>query len=141
MDASILATLYLKELGVREIVVKALSADHGKVLALVGATEIVHPERDTAERVARGLGLRSVVEFLPLAPDSSLLEMKAPPEFVSHTLGELQIRRQFQVLVVAIRRGDTLQLAPGGDETVRAGDVLVLVGRDRDLEALGRRAG
>jgi trk system potassium uptake protein TrkA len=141
MDASILVTLYLRELGVKEIVVKAVSEDHGKILHLIGATEIVHPERDTARRVARGLGLRSIVEYLPLAADSSLVEVHVPPEFVGKTLAELDIRRRFQVLVVAIKRGEGLLIATGGDERMRAGDVLVLVGRDQDLDAVGRLAG
>jgi trk/ktr system potassium uptake protein len=141
MDASILVTLYLRELGLREIVVKAISEDHGKVLHLTGATEIVHPERDTARRVARGLGLRSIVEYLPLASDSSLVEVKVPTEFVGRTLAELGIRTRFHVLVVAIKRSETLLLATGGGERLQAGDVLVLVGHDKDLDAVGRLAG
>jgi trk system potassium uptake protein TrkA len=141
MDASILVTLYLRELGVKKIVVKAVSEDHGKVLHLIGATEIVHPERDTARRVARGLGLRSIVEYLPLAADTSLVEAHVPPEFVGRTLAELDIRRRYQVLVVAIKRGDGLLLATGGDERLQAGDVLVLVGKDDDLDAVGRLSG
>jgi trk system potassium uptake protein TrkA len=141
MDASILVTLYLKELGIREIVVKAVSEDHGKILHLIGATEIVHPERDTARRVARGLGLRSIVEYLPLAADSSLVEVQVPAEFLSKTLAELEIRKRYQVLVVAIKRGDALIIATGGDERLQPGDVLVLVGRDDDLDKVGRLAG
>jgi trk system potassium uptake protein TrkA len=141
MDASILVTLYLRDLGLKEIVVKAISEDHGKVLHLIGATEIVHPERDTARRVARGLGLRSIVEYLPLAADSSLVEVKLPAEFVGRTLAELEIRKRFQVLVVAIKRGESLVLATGGGERLQSGDVLVLVGRDVDLDAVGRLAG
>jgi trk system potassium uptake protein TrkA len=141
MDASILVTLYLRDLGLKEIVVKAISEDHGKVLHLTGATEIVHPERDTARRVARGLGLRSIVEYLPLASDSSLVELKLPAEFVGRTLAELEIRKRFQVLVVAIKRDESLLLATGGDERLQQGDVLVLVGRDVDLDAVGRLAG
>lgn len=141
MDASILVTLYLKDMGLKEIVVKAISEDHGKVLGLIGATEIVHPERDTARRVARGLGVRSIVEYLPLAADSSLVEVKVPDEFVGRTFAELDIRKRFQVLVVAIKRGESLLLATGGGERLQAGDVLVLVGRDSDLDAVGRLAG
>ena len=140
MDASILVTLYLRELGLKEIVVKAVSEDHGKILHLIGATEIVHPERDTARRVARGLGLRSIVEYLPLAADSSLVEVRLPPEFAGKTLSELEIRKRFQVLVVAIKRGEKLVLATG-DERLQAGDVLVLIGRDQDLDVVGRLAG
>lgn len=141
MDASILVTLYLRELGVREIVVKAVSEDHGKILHLIGATEVVHPERDTARRVARGLGLKSIVEYLPLAADSSLVEVHVPPTFVGRTIAELEIRKRFQVLVVAIKRGDALLMATGGDERLQTGDVLVLVGKDKDLDAVGRLAG
>jgi len=141
MDASVLVTLYLKELGLEEIVVKAVSEDHGKILHLIGATEIVHPERDTARRVARGLGLRSIVEYLPLAADSSLVEVHLPPAFVGKTLSELEIRKRYQVLVVAIKRGEGLLIATGGDERLQAGDVLVLVGKDSDLDVVGRLAG
>jgi trk system potassium uptake protein TrkA len=141
MDASVLVTLYLRDLGLKQVVVKAISEDHGKVLHLIGATEIVHPERDTARRVARGLGLRSIVEYLPLASDSSLVEVKVPAEFVGRTLAELDIRKRFQVLVVAIKRGESLVLATGGGERLQPGDVLVLVGRDADLDEVGRLAG
>lgn len=141
MDASVLVTLYLRDLGLKEIVVKAISEDHGKVLHLIGATEIVHPERDTARRVARGLGLRSIVEYLPLAADSSLVEVRLPESFVGRTVAELEIRKRFQVLVVAIKRGDTLLMATGGEERLQPGDVLVLVGHDTDLDAIGRLAG
>ena len=135
MDASILVTLYLRDMGLKEIVVKAIYEDHGKVLHLIGATEIVHPERDTARRVARGLGVRSIVEYLPLARDSSLVEVKVPAEFVGRTFAELDFRKRFQVLVVAIKRGESLLLATGGDERLQAGDVLVLVGGHRELDS------
>jgi trk system potassium uptake protein TrkA len=141
MDASILVTLYLKQLGVRAIVVKALSEDHAKILMLIGATEVVHPERDTARRVARALGLRSVVEYLPLSADASLIELKVPAAFAGQTLAELDIRRRFRVLVVAIKQGDSLTMATSGQERLAIGDVLVLVGRDEDLDRIGRVAG
>jgi trk system potassium uptake protein len=141
MDSSILVTLYLRELGVRKIVAKAVSEDHGKILHLIGATEIVHPERDTARRVARGLGLHSIVEYLPLAGDSSLVEVQVPGEFVGKTLSELDIRKRYQVLVVAIKRGEALVLATAGDERLLARDVLVLVGKDSDLDQVGRLTG
>jgi trk system potassium uptake protein TrkA len=141
MDASVLVTLYLRELGLKQIVVKAVSEDHGKILHLIGASEIVHPERDTARRVARGLAVRSIVEYLPLAADSSLVELHLPPEFAGKTLAELDIRKRYQVLVVAIKREDELLIATGGDERLQGGDVLVLVGRDVDLDRVGRLAG
>ena len=69
------------------------------------------------------------------------MEVHVPAEFVGKTLAELDIRRRFQVLVVAIKRGEGLLIATGGTERLRAGDVLVLVGRDKDLDVVGRLAG
>jgi len=140
MDASVLVTLYLKELGVKKIVAKAVSEDHGKILGLIGATEIVHPERDTAVRVANVLGTRSILEFLPLGVGFSLVELAAPKAFVGKSLAEMKIRQEFQVTVVAVKNGDRLDLVPGGDYQVTAGDVLVLVGKDQDLSRIARQA-
>jgi trk system potassium uptake protein TrkA len=136
MDASILVTLYLKEMGVRRIVAKAISADHGRILELIGATEIIHPERDTALRVARALEARSIVDYLPLGKGFSLAEVTAPESFVGRTLADIAVRRRYQVSIVAVKNGDDVELVPGGDYVVATGDVLVLVGRDEDVERL-----
>jgi trk system potassium uptake protein TrkA len=139
MDASTLVTLYLKELGVKKIVAKAVSQDHGKILGLIGATEIVHPERDAAMRVATALGVKSILEYLPIGVGFSLLELLAPQEFRGKTLADLQIRATYHVLVVAVKNGDRLDLVPGGGYEVREGDILVLIGRNEDLSQLTRR--
>lgn len=140
MDASILVTLYLKEMGARRIVVKAVSEDHGKVLKLVGASEVVHPERSTALRLATALGARNIVEVLPIGVGFSLAEIGAPASFRGRTLAHLQIRSKYNVLVVAVKNGDRLDLAPGGGQIVAEGDILVLIGRDEDLAALAAEA-
>jgi trk system potassium uptake protein TrkA len=140
MAASILVTLYLKELGLRKIVVKAVSEDHGKVLQLIGATDVVHPERDTALRLAHALGARSIVEYLPLGVGFGLEELAAPASFWNRSLRQLDIRKRHQVLVVAVKNGDRLQLVPGADHVVREGDVLVVIGKDEGLAGLTREA-
>jgi trk system potassium uptake protein TrkA len=140
MDASILVTLYLRELGVQRIVAKAVSADHGKILRLIGATEVVHPERDSAARLASALGTRSILEYLPIGVGFSLVELVAPPAFRGRNLGELEIRKRFHVLVVAVKRGEGLDLVPGASYRLEAGDILMLIGRDPDLEQVAKLA-
>lgn len=138
MDASILVTMYLRDLGLENILAKAVSVDHGKILSLVGASEIVHPERDTAIRVATTLGTRSILEYLPLGPGFSLVELKTPKAFVDQTLASLQIRSRYRALVVAVKNGQRLDLAPGADYRVTASDILVVIGKDEDLTELSR---
>lgn len=140
MDASILVTLYLREIGVRRIVAKAVSFDHGKILELIGATEVVHPERDTAMRLAVALGTRSILEYLPLGVGFSLVELAAPKPFLGRTLGELEIRKRYLIQVVAVKSGHRLELAPGAGYLVAEGDILLVVGRDTDLDAITRLA-
>jgi trk system potassium uptake protein TrkA len=69
------------------------------------------------------------------------VELHVPPGFAGRTLAELEIRRRFRVLVVAVKRGEALTMATSGDERLAEGDVLVLVGRDEDLDRIGREAG
>jgi trk system potassium uptake protein TrkA len=140
MDASILVTLYLKELGLRKIVVKAVSLDHGKILQLIGATDVVHPERDTALRLAHALGARSIVEYLPLGVGFGLEELAAPRSYWNRSLGDLAIRRRHQAIVVAVKNGERLELVPGAAYTVREGDILVVIGNDEGLAGVTREA-
>jgi len=136
MDASILVTLYLKELGLRQIVAKAVSEDHGKILRLIGATHVVHPERDTARRLAVSIGSRTVIDYLPLAEGVSIIELSAPPALVGRSLAELGLRREYNVLVVAARVKERMLPAPGPEYRVGEGDVLFVLGKDADVATL-----
>jgi trk system potassium uptake protein len=77
-SSSILICLYLQEMGIKRIVAKALDEDHAKILKKVGATEIIHPERDMALRVARGLSTPNMLDFIPLAEDFELVHVGPP---------------------------------------------------------------
>ena len=100
---STLITLYLKELGVRRILVKAISEDHGRILEKIGATDIIYPEKDMARRIAHSLSSPNVLEFIPLAEDYSLSETAAPRSFIGKTLIDLDLRNKHGVTVIAIK--------------------------------------
>ncbi len=136
MEASILATLYLKELGVKKIVVKALTLDHAKVLKRLGATEVVFPERDMAYRLAERLAMPNVFERFAIAAGFSAEELAAPESLVGLTLQEAQLRARHGVTAVAIRKpGDRVIVAPDGSERIEPGDVLVVIGPDERIRA------
>lgn len=141
MDASILATLFLKELGVREIVAKALSHDHGRILARIGATEVIHPEREVALGLAQRLADPDVLENLPFLEGYVLMELRAPRALWGTTLASSRLRQGHRLSVALIKRRDRdreISVAARGDEELREGDVLVLLGRSEDLDAFRR---
>lgn len=139
VQASILTTVLLKEMGVRRVVAKANTELHGKVLARVGADKVVFPERDMGVRVARALVSQNILDQIELSPDYSIVELIAPPEFVGKTLQESAIRTRFGVTVLAIRRDRDIIISPGPAQVVKEGDVLVVVGRNDRLEKLEAR--
>ena len=103
MDASILATLHVRSLGVPNIYVKAISQDHGRILELIGATKIIHPEREVAESLAEALGRPNVLDFIPLGQDYSIIEMEPSAEIVGKSLEDLDLRNRFGVTVIGIK--------------------------------------
>jgi len=138
IQASILVTLTLKELGVKQVVTKAQSDVHGKVLYKVGADRVVFPERDMGMRVARNLVASNILEYIELAPELSILEFLVSDEMVGQSLRGLDLRGRYGSNIIAIKRGDAFELAVNADYKVQGGDVLVLVGRNEDLKRLER---
>ena len=138
MDVIILAALHIKEMGVPYIAVKALSEEHGRILTALGVHDVIHPEKDRAIRLANSLARRDVIDFLPLLPGYSIIEVKAPPEFVGKSLSELALRNRLRVQLVAIQRGkgdsQQINIIPRAEDIIHEDDVLVLVGEDSDLD-------
>lgn len=133
---SILTTLILKELGVKHIVVKAQDELHGKVLEKIGADRVVYPERDMGYRVAHNLISPNILDYIELAPDYSILEIQVPSKFVGRSLAQIDIRREYGCNVMAIKHNDEINIAPIATDILHEGDVLVVVGKNDDLEEL-----
>ncbi|MCL6638246.1 MAG: TrkA family potassium uptake protein [Firmicutes bacterium] len=139
IQTNILVTVMLKEMGVKNVVSKAVTALHGKVLERVGADKVVFPERDMGVRVAHALVSRNIMDQISLSPDYSIVELVAPAEFVGKSLAESAVRMKHGVTVLAIRRGSEVIISPGAGQTVRDGDVLVVIGRNERLRNLEER--
>lgn len=137
LDASILVTLYLKEMGIGQIVVKALTNDHAKVLKIIGATDIIFPEKDMAIRIAERLSTPTVIDQVEFMEGYSVVEIEAPRKFWGVALKEAEIRHTYGLSVILIKKkggkGDML-VAPKATDVIDEGDVLVLLGEDGDIE-------
>jgi trk system potassium uptake protein TrkA len=138
MDVITLAALHLKEIGVPHIAVKALSEEHGRILKALGIHDVVHPEKDSAMRLARRLARQDVVDYLPLLPGYSIAEIKAPQEFIGRSLRDLSLRNTRRVQLIAIERGNgserTTNIMPRADDVIQEGDLMILLGEDADLD-------
>ncbi|RMF58292.1 MAG: TrkA family potassium uptake protein [Calditrichaeota bacterium] len=140
LDASILITMYLRELGVKEIVAKALTEDHAKILNMIGASTIVFPERDMAKRIAQTLGHTSLLDYIALGEEYGIIEMAPPRSWIGKSLAELQIRNNYNAQVVMIKElvPENTTIIPGGSHVVKDSDILVVIGANEDLEKLDK---
>jgi len=138
ISTSILICLHLQEIGVKEILAKALDDDHGKILKRVGATEIIHPERDMALRTARSLSRPNVLDFIPLAEDFDLVQVGPPREFIGKSLKDLNLRAKYNVHVIAIKElvPENFLLVPPASFVIKDSDILLILGKTDDINKI-----
>lgn len=135
---SALITLNLKELGVKKVVCKASSHTHRKVLEKIGADRVVFPEHEMGNKLAHALSSSSVLNFIELSDDTSIVEVPVPAAWVGKTIRELDVRNTYGVNIIALRRGEKQKfvIAPGGDATLAGDDVIVALGLDKNINAI-----
>ena len=134
IEVSILVTNYLKKMGIKTIIAKAESDEHGEILKLVGATRVVFPNGEAAKRIAPLLLSSYIFSYMPISNDLVIAEVKVPDIFVGKTLLELNLRKDYQLNVVAFRKGGGEEYAYFSPEyRLDSDDVFLVVGREEDL--------
>lgn len=138
LAASTLLTLHLKEFNVKEIIVKAPNEDHKRILEKVGATEVIIPEKEMASKVAKSLISPNVLDYIPLSQDYTISEIAPPSSFLGKTIGELQLRKKHHIGVIASRDvlTDQIQMIPSADFVIKDSDILVVIGKEKDIQNL-----
>lgn len=134
LQTSVLCTLMLKEIGVPIVWVKAKDLQHQMILEKVGADRVIQPEKEMGIRVAHHMDSEKVVDYIDLSEDYSIIELEASQKLNSQTLVELDIRAKYQCTILAIKRGETVNVAPMPDDLVELGDILVVMGHREDLK-------
>ena len=140
VTASILATMALHDLGVREVYVKVISRDHARVMARIGVTETVFPEREAALNLGTRLSSADLLNYVDLGSGYSMQETAVPPSWEGQTLRELSLRRDYQVSVVAVHDvlRDAMHVPPDPDAPLRPSDALLVAGSAADLRAFAK---
>jgi trk system potassium uptake protein TrkA len=140
LETSILATVLLRQLGVKRIVAKAANALHGSILEQVGASRVVYPERETGYRVAHSFAASGVQDYLDVGPGYGIARVRIPSGWGGKSLGELDLQGSCGLTALALYRDGSVTLNPHASETLRAGDALIVAGLDEDLERLPSEA-
>jgi len=138
ISASVLVTLYLKDLDIQNIYVKIISEDHGRVLEKIGAREIIFPERDLAKKVAQTLSSPNVIDYLPLTGEYDIVEIAPPKDFIGKTLAELKLRNKYNISILAVRGlvPESITMNPGGSFILKDSDILIVLGKPDDIDKI-----
>ena len=128
LAGSVLATMNLKELGIKHIVCKAHDEVHRKVLEKLGADKVVIPEKEVADKLARSLTSHNVLDFIELSSDYGIVEIPAPKTWVGKNLKELDVRAKLGVNIIAIQRNGKVSVSPRAEFLIEKNDILVVLG-------------
>ena len=136
--ASVITTVLCKELGANYIIAKATDALHQKLLEKTGADKVIQPEKEAGIRLAKSLVSDNIIDYLELSDEYSVQEAKLPRPWIGKTLQELDVRKQYEVSIIGIRRNSEILVALDPNEPLRANDVLILIGANTGLEKIGQ---
>lgn len=138
LEASILATVYLKEMKIEKIIAKASNEDHATVLKAVGANEVIFPEQEMAQKLAMRLLKPNFIDYIPMAEEYGIIELAVPDEFVGKTLIELQLRNKYHIEVIAVKNvmNNKFIVVPAGDYRIEPDTAMVIVGKNEDIEKI-----
>jgi trk system potassium uptake protein TrkA len=148
MEPSILISLYLKEIGLTRIIVRAITEDHGKILTQIGVSDVIFPERDMAIKLARTLAMKNAVDYLPLGEDYGIIEILPPKTFIGKTLKELRIPNTYNCQVIGLKffsghqpsllddKHFSVKMVPSADDVITETTMIILIGKYEDLERM-----
>ena len=138
LAASTLITLHLKQMKVKNIIVKAPNEEHKLILEKVGATDVIIPEKEVAGKVAKSLISPNVLDCLPLSEGYMIFEIAPPNSFLGKSIAELELRTKFHVEVIAVKDvlTDQITMVPPASFRLKDGEVLVVIAKEKDIQKL-----
>ncbi|MCP1111418.1 potassium channel family protein [Ohessyouella blattaphilus] len=136
MEASIMATLLAKEIGVPFVLAKANNETHEKILKKIGADAVIYPERETGERVAKQMLSANFTDWITLSREYSIIETTTPEGWVGRTLEDLNLRENFEVTVVGMIRSEEFEINPDPKAPLEERAILILLGADDALKEI-----
>jgi trk system potassium uptake protein TrkA len=139
IQGSMLATLLVKETGVKKVISKAQSKVHSQILYKIGADRVIFPEREMGIRLAKNLVSKNVLEFIELSEDYSVIELRVTKDWIGKTLEELEMRKKYGINVVAIKNLDKVNISVLGSYKIKENDKLVVIGQNENLNKFEKK--
>ncbi len=138
LAASTLITLHLKQMKVKNIIVKAPNEEHKLILEKVGATEVIIPEKEMADKIAKSIVSPNVLDYIPLADGYMICEIAPPSGFIGKSLAEIQLRSKYHIDVIAVRDmlTEKINMVPAANFIVKDSEVLIVVGKESDIDKI-----
>ncbi|PLX42545.1 MAG: hypothetical protein C0608_02660 [Deltaproteobacteria bacterium] len=135
---SLQTIISLKNMGIPEIIVKVMNKEHGQIASLVGASRVVHPEKEMAERVSMRIGIDNAIDILTLGSGVTMAELAVPRNLIGKTLLEAELGQKFGVQILAVKDVllDKTHLIPKPDMRLKDSDILIITGDERDITKL-----
>ena len=137
VERNMMATMLLKELGIKQVVSKAINSLHGAMLSKIGADKVIFAERDMGERLAHNLISAGVMDYIELSSEISVMSLPIPTEFIGKNLIEADLRRRYDVNVVAIKRDGRTIVNPKAQEVFQPEDEIVVLGTHEGVKRMG----
>ena len=134
VQVSIMATVLLRELGARFILVKTQDDFEERILYKVGADKVILPEKDMGIKVARNLVSDNFFETIEISPDYSIVNVSAPPSWYGKTLGELAVRSKYGINILAVKGEQNTIVIPSANTVIEEDAVITVLGMNHDLK-------
>lgn len=136
LEASILATIWAKEHGVKKVIAKAYNLLQGRILAKVGADKVIYPEREMGVHLANSLVMNSLFDTIELSSEYSIMDIAIQKSWIGKNLKELKLRDKYHVDVIAVKRGGKMIVTPSADVPFIENDTLMVLGKNDTLKRL-----
>ena len=134
MQANIMCTLLLKEMGMKNVWVKAQDTNHKKVLAKIGADRVIQPEYDMGIRAANQMQSGKLQEYIELSEEYSISELDISKRLANKALNDLDIRAKYGCTILAIKNGEKVNISPSAEDKLYEGDMIVVMGKNDDIK-------
>ncbi len=138
IQASIMVTLMVKELGIKYIIAKAQTDMHAKVLYKIGADRVVFPEREMGVRIAKNLVSNKIIEFIELSEDYSVVEIEPLKDWIGQSIIDLNLRAKWNINVIAVKSPNRIDINVDPKLPIEADDIIVVIGHNDDIKRLER---